>query len=84
MQSGYDEGIQFHLGKHSADLQQYQIEQLSLLDHHQRRCIARSLLTMARRSDEPYLTGNAKDEWLKALNAGWWQHLEADSPPPIE
>ena len=34
--------------------------------------------------DEPYLTGNAKDEWLKTLNAGWWQHLEADSPLPIE
>ena len=74
IRSGCDEGIQDHLSEASPGFMQHRLEQLSLLDHRQRRCVARFLLYMSRKYDTPY--------WFGTLNEGWWQYLDAEGPPP--
>ncbi len=79
LRSSQDEGIRLKL----AALQN-RPEQFSVLDQRQRRCVARFLLYMARRSDEPYLACNDKNEWLATLNAGWSEYLNNESSSRIE
>ena len=63
--------LHFHLNLTDSE---HSRNQQSLLDNRQRRCVARSLLIMARENDAT--PGHDVEWWLSVLNSGWRESLD--------
>ena len=63
--------LHFHLNLADSE---HSRNQQSLLDNRQRRCVARSLLIMARENDAT--PGHDVEWWLSVLNSGWRESLD--------